>query len=388
MTPRAAILVLDGVGCGAAHDAAQYSDVGSNTLGNIAKAVGGLHLPNLETAGLGRIGEFLGLRRIPNPTAAHGILEPMSAGKDSTTGHWEIAGLTLKVPFPTFPTGFPAEILAEFSKRTGRACIGNVVGSGTTLIDTYGPEHMRSGAWIIYTSADSVFQVAAHEEIVPIDELHRACQIAREMLIAPNNVSRVIARPFVGAPGTFKRTGNRRDFSIQPPATTLLDAIETAGIARTGVGKVDDLFAHRGISGGHTSGNEDGVRRTLEWLREGSGFLFGNLVDFDQLYGHRNDVPGFYKALQDFDNALPALTAALREDDLLFITADHGNDPTTPSTDHARENVPVLAFGPRVRPTAIGRRDTFADLGATVADWLGVNFRGSGRSFLPLVLGK
>jgi phosphopentomutase len=388
MTPRAAIVVLDGVGCGAAHDAATYGDVGSNTLGNVANAVGGMHLPNLETAGLGRIGEFLGLRRIPNPTAAHGILEPRSAGKDSTTGHWEIAGVTLKVPFPTFPKGFPAEVLAEFSRRTGRACVGNVVGSGTTLIDTYGPDHMKSGAWIIYTSADSVFQVAAHEEIVPIDELHRACQVAREMLVAPHNVSRVIARPFVGAPGSFKRTGNRRDFSIQPTETTLLDAIEAAGIARTGVGKVDDLFAHRGISGGHTSGNAEGVQRVAEWLREGSGFLFGNLVDFDQLYGHRNDVPGFYKALQDFDNALPALTAALREDDLLFITADHGNDPTTPSTDHARENVPVLAFGPRVRPTAIGRRDTFADLGATVADWLGLDFRGSGRSFLPLVLGK
>jgi phosphopentomutase len=388
MTPRAAILVLDGVGCGAAHDAAQYGDLGSNTLGNVASAVGGLHLPNLELAGLGRIGEFAGLRRIPNPTAAHGILEPRSAGKDSTTGHWEIAGVTIKTPFPTFPKGFPAEVLAEFARRTGRACLGNVVASGTAIIDTHGPEHMKSGAWIVYTSADSVFQVAAHEEVVPLEELHRACAIAREMLVAPNNVSRVIARPFVGAPGSFKRTGNRRDFSIQPPETTLLDAIEAAGMARTGVGKVDDLFAHRGISGGHTSGNAEGVEKVLNWLGEGSGFLFGNLVDFDQLYGHRNDVPGFYKALRDFDNALPALTAALREDDLLFITADHGNDPTTPSTDHARENVPVLAFGPRVRPTAIGRRDTFADLGATVADWLGLSFRGTGRSFLPLVLGK
>jgi phosphopentomutase len=381
MTARAAILVLDGVGCGAAHDASAYGDRGSNTLANVASAMGGLHLPHLELAGLGRIGEFLGLRRIPNPTAAYGILEPKSAGKDSTTGHWELAGVKVSVPFPT-------EVIAEFSKRTGRPCIGNVVGSGTALIDRFGPEHAKSGAWIVYTSADSVFQVAANEEVVPLAELHKACEVAREMLVAPHNVSRVIARPFIGAPGAFKRTGNRRDFSIQPPDTTLLDALEAAGIPRTWVGKVDDLFAHRGISGGHTSSNAEGVEKVLTWLKQGSGFLFGNLVDFDQLYGHRNDVPGFYKALQDFDKALPALTAALREDDLLFITADHGNDPTTPSTDHARENVPVLAFGPRVRPTAIGRRDTFADLGATVADWLGISFRGSGRSFLPLVLGK
>jgi phosphopentomutase len=388
MTRRAAIIVLDGVGVGAADDAADYGDVGSNTLGNVAKAVGGLALPNLEAAGLGRIGEFAGLRKVPNPTAAHGILEPKSAGKDSTTGHWEIAGVRVSAPFPTYPDGFPTAVIDEFAKRTGRPVIGNVVGSGTALIDRYGDEHGRTGAWIVYTSADSVFQVAANEGVVPLAELHRACEVAREMLVAPHNVSRVIARPFEGTSGNFRRTGNRRDFSVAPPADTLLDALETAGIARTGVGKVDDLFAHRGISGGHTSGNAEGVERVEKWLREGSGFLFANLVDFDQLYGHRNDVPGFYKALRDFDTALPALAASLKEDDLLFITADHGNDPTTPSTDHARENVPVLAFGPAVRPYPIGRRDTFADLGATVADWLGIAFRGTGRSFLPLVLGK
>lgn len=387
MTNRAVILVLDGVGCGAAHDAAAYGDMGSNTLGHVAEAVDGLHLPNLERAGLGHIGDIRGLGRVPNPTAAHGILEPRAAGKDSTTGHWELAGVTVQVPFPTYPSGFPSEVLAEFAKRTGRGCMANVVGSGTDIIDTYGPGHMDSGEWIVYTSADSVFQVAAHEEVVPLDELYRACVIAREILVAPHNASRVIARPFVGAPGSFRRTGNRRDYSIVPPEPTLLDALEAAGIPRTGVGKVDDLFAHRGITGGHTSGNAEGVEMVRQWLEEGSGFLFGNLVDFDQLYGHRNDVPGFYKALRDFDNALPALTAALREDDLLFITADHGNDPTTPSTDHARENVPVLAFGPRVRPSAIGRRGTFADVGATVAEWMGIPFRGSGRSFLPLVLG-
>lgn len=385
---RAAILVLDGVGIGAAPDAAAYGDVGSNTLGNIARAVGGLDLPNLERAGLGRIAQLEGVRQVPQPGAAHGLLEPKSAGKDSTTGHWELAGIRLRQPFPTYPNGFPAEVIAEFAKRTGRAVLGNVVGSGTALIEQFGAEHVRTGAWIVYTSADSVFQIASHEETVPLAELYAACETARALLVAPNNASRVIARPFAGPPGRFARTGNRRDFSVVPPDTTLIDAIATAGFARTGLGKVDDLFAHRGITGGHTSGNAEGIQRLLEWLKGGSGFLFGNLVDFDQLYGHRNDVPGFYKALRDFDAALPAITAALREDDLLFITADHGNDPTTPSTDHARENVPVLAIGPRIRPVAIGRRDTFADVGATVAEWLGLPFRGAGRSFLSLLTGQ
>jgi phosphopentomutase len=385
---RAAILVLDGVGIGAASDAAAYGDVGSNTLGNIARAVGGLHLPNLEHAGLGLIAQLEGMRQMPTPTAAYGLLEPKSAGKDSTSGHWELAGVRLAKPFPTYPGGFPADVIAEFSRRTGRGVIGNVVGSGTALIEQYGAEHVRTGSWIVYTSADSVFQVAAHETTVPLDELYRACETARLMLTAPHNVSRVIARPFAGPDGAFARTGNRRDFSVEPPVETLVDALAAAGIPRTGLGKVDDLFARRGISGGHTAGNAEGAERLLAWLAGGSGFLFGNLVDFDQLYGHRNDTPGFYRALRDFDAALPAITAALREDDLLFITADHGNDPTTPSTDHARENVPVLAFGPRIRPVAIGRRETFADVGATVAEWLGLPFRGSGRSFLALVLGQ
>lgn len=386
MTRRAAILVLDGVGIGAAGDAAAYGDVGSHTLGNIAEAVGGMSLPNLEAAGLGRIAPLKGVRAASHPSAAFGILEPKSAGKDSTTGHWELAGVHLARPFPTYPQGFPADVIAEFARRTGRGVIANVVGSGTALVARFGDEHVRTGSWIVYTSADSVFQIAAHEGVVPLEELYRACETARAMLVAPHNVSRVIARPFAGPAGAYVRTGNRRDFSVEPPSETLVDAIAAAGIDRTGVGKVDDLFARRGIAGGHTSGNVEGVERLRDWLQGGRGFLFGNLVDFDQLYGHRNDTPGFYKALRDFDAALPAITAALREDDLLFITADHGNDPTTPSSDHARENVPVLAFGPRVRPTAIGRRDTFADVGATVADWLGLAYRGAGRSFLSLLV--
>ena len=383
---RAAIVVLDGVGIGAASDAAAYGDVGSNTLANLARAVGGLALPNLQRAGLGGIAPLHGMPGESRPTAAFGLLEPASAGKDSTTGHWEIAGLKLAAPFPTYPAGFPREVLDEFAARTGREVICNEVGSGTDILERWAEAHTRTGAWIVYTSADSVFQVAAHESVVPLAELYAACTTARAMLVPPHDVSRVIARPFTGMPGAWRRTANRRDFSIAPPGETLIDALAAAGIARTGVGKVDDLFARRAIEGGHTTGNPEGISRILDWLRTGNGFLFGNLVDFDQLYGHRNDISGFYKALREFDDALPAITAALHEDDLLFITADHGNDPTTPSTDHARENVPVLALGPRVRPGAIGRRTTFSDVGATVAEWMGLAFRGAGTSFLSMMV--
>lgn len=387
MARRAIILVLDGVGVGEAPDTVAYGDQGSDTLGNLSRAVGGLSLPNLERAGLGRIAPLQGVAAVPRPTGAWGLMEPKSAGKDSTTGHWEIAGLHLAKAFPTYPHGFPPEVVAEFERRTGRPVIGNVVGSGTAILDTYGEEHRRTGAWILYTSADSVFQIAAHEGTIPLAELYAACDTARAMLVAPHDCSRVIARPFVGTPGAWKRTANRRDVSIEPPAETLLDALAAAGIPRNGVGKVDDLFARRALEGGHTRDNAEGVARILDWIRSGpDGLLFANLVDFDQLYGHRNDVPGFYQALRDFDAVLPDLIAALREDDLLFITADHGNDPTTPSTDHSRECVPVLALGARVRPVALGRRATFSDLGATVGEWLGVGFRGRGSSFLPAIV--
>lgn len=388
MAHRAIILVLDGCGIGPAPDTVAYGDQGSDTLGNLSRAIGGLRLPNLERAGLGRIAPLQGVAEVERPTGAWGLMEPKSAGKDSTTGHWEIAGVHIAKAFPTYPHGFPAAVVAEFARRTGRPVIGNVVGSGTAILDTYGEEHQRTGAWILYTSADSVFQIAAHERTIPLAELYAACDIARAMLVAPHDASRVIARPFVGTPGAWKRTVNRRDVSIEPPAETLLDALAAAGIPRNGVGKVDDLFARRGLEGGHSKDNAEGVARILDWIRTGpDGLLFANLVDFDQQYGHRNDVPGFYQALRDFDAVLPDLTAALREDDLLFITADHGNDPTTPSTDHSRECVPVLALGARVRPVALGRRTTFSDLGATVAEWLGVGFRGRGTSFLPAIVG-
>jgi phosphopentomutase len=387
MSKRAIIIVLDGVGIGAAPDAAAYGDVGSNTLGNVARAVGGMRLPNLERAGLGNIAPLAGVAPVDAPHGAWGLLVPASAGKDSTTGHWEIAGVHLARPFPTYPKGFPAALVDEFARRTGRGVIGNIAGSGTDIIDRFGAEQERTGNWILYTSADSVFQVAANEGVVPLAELYAACGIAREMLVAPNEVSRVIARPFVGTAGKYERTKNRRDFSIAPPRETLLDALASAGIRRDGVGKVDDLFAGRAIASRHTASNADGIAAIDEWLRGAeSGLLFANLVDFDQQFGHRNDVPGFYQALREFDAALPSFLAALHEDDLLFITADHGNDPTTPSTDHARECVPLLALGRRVAGVAIGRRETFSDLGATISDWFAVPFAGAGRSFLPALL--
>ena len=382
MTRRVAVIVLDGVGIGAAPDAAEYGDVGSDTLGNIARRVGGLDLPELTAAGLGRIAPLEGVPAVAKPRGAWGAMRPRSAGKDSTTGHWEICGLVLARPFPTYPRGFPSELLEGFSRRTGRGVIGNIAASGTEVIARFGAEHERTGAWIVYTSADSVFQIAAHEGVVPLAELYRACETARAMLVPPHDVSRVIARPFTGAAGAYTRTPNRRDFSIQPPAETLLDALAAANVPRVGVGKVDDLFAGRGITSRHGASNADGITAITEALDTmPSGFLFANLVDFDQLWGHRNDVAGFHQGLRAFDRALPSLERLLHEDDVLFLTADHGNDPTTPSTDHARERVPLLALGPRVRPTALGERATFADLGATVAELFGLPFRGAGTSF-------
>ena len=377
------IIVLDGVGVGEAPDAAEYGDAGSDTLGNLARAVGGLELPNLEALGLGRIRPIAGLAPVEHPLAAWGTMRPRSAGKDSTTGHWEIAGIRLAAPFPTFPRGFPGSLLREFERRTGREVVGNLAGSGTDVIERFGPVHEHTGAWIVYTSADSVFQVAAHEQIVPLEELYRACRLAREILVPPHDVSRVIARPFVGHVGAYTRTKNRRDFSIAPPAETLLDALAARGVVTRGIGKIDDLFASRGVTAEHPVDNVAGLAAIDRALAEmEGGLLFANLVDFDQAWGHRNDVPGFYEGLRALDRAVPKLQAGLREDDLLFLTADHGNDPTTPSTDHSRECVPLLALGPRVRPCALGERETFADLGATVADWLGSEFRGCGTSFL------
>jgi len=390
MTKRAAIIVLDGLGIGPAPDTAQYGDAGSDTLGNVARAVGGLKLPNLEQLGLGKCREGFvipGLAPGVRSIAAFGVAQPASAGKDSTTGHWEICGVLLKKAFRTYPQGFPVALLDEFARRTGRGWLGNKTASGTAIIDELGAEHQRSGKWIVYTSADSVFQVAAHEGTVPLDELYRACMVAREILIGEHAVSRVIARPFEGTAGDYRRTSHRKDFSIPPVGTTLLDRLAEAGVPRVGIGKVDDLFAARNISSEHTPTNGDAYRlieRALETLE--TGFVFVNVIEFDQTWGHRNDVSGFHEGLKELDAWLPRLLSRLRSDDLVMLTADHGNDPTTPSTDHSREVVPLLVVGPKVKPRGLGIRQTFADLGQTVAEYFGVPRLAAGTSFLRDVL--
>jgi phosphopentomutase len=380
---RVALIVLDGLGIGPAPDTAAYGDEGSDSLGNVARAVGGLRLPNLERLGLGRCRPIAGLSPDARPVAAHGVALPRSAGKDSTTGHWELCGIVLERPFPTYPQGFPPEVLAEFTRRTGRGVLGNRTASGTAIIDELGETHQRTGDWIVYTSADSVFQVAAHEETVPLEELYAACVAARALLDGPHAVSRVIARPFEGAPGEYRRTARRKDFSLPPPGVTLLDALAGAGVPRVGIGKVDDLFAGRHIASEHPHDNAGAYRlieQALATLER--GLVFVNVIDFDQTWGHRNDVPGYVEGLRALDAWIPRLEALTREDDLIILTADHGNDPTTPSTDHSREAVPILCFGPRVRPVALGERATFADIGATVASAFGVGPLAAGTSFL------
>ena len=382
MPRRAAIVVLDGLGIGAAHDAAAYGDAGSNTLGNVLARAERIELPNLGKLGLGNCAP-IPLAPDPQPLAATGTAQPVSAGKDSTTGHWELCGIVLERPFPTYPDGFPAPLLEEFSQRTGRGVLGNHTASGTAVLERYGAEHQATGKWIVYTSADSVFQVAAHEETVPLAELYAGCAVAREILAPPHGVSRVIARPFVGEPGGYVRTPNRKDLSLEPPGRTLLDVLEEAGIPRLGVGKVDDLFAGRGITSRHTATNAEAYRLIREGLGAGDwGLMLANVIEFDQTWGHRNDVAGFLGGLLELDRALPALLSACQPEDLIIFTADHGNDPTTPSTDHARERVPVLVYGPRVRAVSVGERRTFADVGQTVAEFLGVAPLAAGRSFL------
>lgn len=382
---RAAIIVLDGLGIGPASDTAAYGDAGSDTLGNVARTVGGLRLPNLEKLGLGKDRAIAGLSPEVTPTAAHGVAIPASPGKDSTTGHWEICGVLLERAFRTYPKGFPVPLLDEFARRTGRGggWLGNTAASGTAIIAELGEEHQRTGKWIVYTSADSVFQVAAHEATVPLAELYKACAIAREMLMGDHAVSRVIARPFEGKPGDYRRTAHRKDFSIAPVGTTLLDELAEAGVERVGIGKVDDLFAGRNITSEHTPTNGDAYRlieQALDTLE--TGFVFVNVIEFDQTWGHRNDVAGFHEGLKELDAWLPRLLKRLRPDDLVIFTADHGNDPTTPSTDHSREVVPVLVLGPKVKPVALGTRRTFADMGQTVAEFFGVTPLAAGTSFL------
>jgi len=379
---RAALIVIDGLGMGAAPDSAAYGDAGSDTLGNVARAVGGFRLPNLERLGLGCCRPLLGMS-CRAPTAAHGVALPASPGKDSTTGHWEICGLILERPFPTYPHGFPEELLAEFSRRTGRGVLGNRPASGTAILAELGALHQRTGSWIVYTSADSVFQIAAHEETIPLAELYRGSEIARALLDGPHRVSRVIARPFRGTPGAYERTANRRDFSVAPMRDTLLDRLAARGVARVGIGKVDDLFAGRNITSRHTATNQaafDLIEAALDAID--AGLVFVNVIEFDQTWGHRNDVLGFHEGLKALDAWLPRLVQRVRGGDLVIVTADHGNDPTTASTDHSREAVPILAFGLGTRPAHLGERGTFADIGATLAEYFDAAPLPVGRSFL------
>ncbi|MBC7106012.1 MAG: phosphopentomutase [Firmicutes bacterium] len=386
---RVVLMVLDGVGVGELPDAGRYGDAGSNTLVHTARAAGGLRVPNLNRLGLGRIIPGAGLEWVPAPAGCYGRMAERSPGKDTMTGHWEMAGLVLDRPFPVYPHGFPEEVIRPFEERIGRRVLGNRPASGTAVIEELGREHLATGRPIVYTSADSVFQIAAHEDVIPVEELYRMCRIARELLVGEHAVGRVIARPFTGTPGAFRRTPRRRDFTLPPPRPTVLDGLAARGLDVVAVGKVADIFAGRGITRAlPAAGNAELFGRTLEALSGlRSGLVLTNLVDFDTLYGHRNDAPGFAAALEDFDRRLPALLSALTEADLLFVTADHGCDPTTPSTDHSREYVPLLVYGPGVRAGVdLGTRETFADLGATLGAIFGVEVP-AGTPFLADITG-
>jgi phosphopentomutase len=384
---RVVWIVLDSVGIGEMPDAADYGDAGSDTLGNIARQRG-LHLPNLGRLGLGNIRPLAGVAPAAEPMASFGRCALASPGKDTTTGHWEMVGIHLERPLPLYPHGFPREIMEEFERRVGRSTLGNCPASGTEIIRELGAEHMRTGSPIVYTSADSVFQIAAHEEVIPLWELYRMCEIARQILRGPHEVGRVIARPFLGSPGSFTRTVNRKDYAVPPPRGMLLDRLEDAGVSVYSVGKIFEVFLGHGI-GGHvkTVSNADGMARTLAALEtEPSGLIFVNLVDFDMLYGHRNDVEGYGRALEEADAWLPSLLDKLTAGDLLLLTADHGCDPTTPSTDHSREYVPLLAYAPRrPRGSDLGVRSSLSDIGQTVAENFGVQIM-KGTSFLSEII--
>jgi phosphopentomutase len=385
--PRVTWIVLDSVGIGAMPDAAAYGDVGSDTLGNIDRRRA-LHLPNLAKLGLGNLKPLPSVAPVERPSAAFGRCALASPGKDTTTGHWEMVGIHLAKPFPLYPRGFPPEIMDEFERRIGRGTLGNYAASGTEIIQALGQEHMRTGKPIVYTSADSVFQVAAHEEVIPLWELYKICETAREILRGPFEVGRVIARPFIGKPDAFTRTPNRHDYAVPPPPGMLLDQLDAKQVRVFSVGKIFDVFLGHGIQDSEkTKDNADGMAKTLEALGElDGGLIFTNLVDFDQLYGHRNDVEGYATALEQFDAWLPSLYGKLTGDDLLILTADHGCDPTTPSTDHSREYVPLIAYRPRKQEGLdLGLRSTLSDIGQTVAENFGTKIS-EGTSFLGAII--
>jgi phosphopentomutase len=371
---RVIIIVLDSAGIGELPDAAEYGDEGSNTLGNIAAAVPGFSLPNLEKLGLGNIDGIVGFKAAEEPLGCFGKMAERSVGKDTTTGHWELAGITLRKPFPVYPEGFPGDLVERFEKAIGTKTLGNYPASGTVIIKELGQQHVKTGYPIIYTSADSVFQIAAHEDVIPVQRLYEICRTAREILTGEHAVGRVIARPFTGSDGNYTRTANRRDFSLEPPEKTLLDHVKEAGLEVKAVGKIDDIFAGRGITQSiHVKDNMEGVDKTIGFIKERfSGLIFANLVDFDMYYGHRNDPEGYARALEEFDGRVPEIIDTMARQDILFITADHGCDPTTVSTDHSREYVPLLIYGKEIRiGVNLGTRKTFSDLAQTTAEYLG-----------------
>lgn len=383
------VIVLDSVGIGELPDAIKFGDKGAHTLGHILETVPGTKLPNLQKLGLGNIADLPHMEPAAAPAAYYGKMAEISSGKDTMTGHWELMGLKIETPFQTYPDGFPRDLIARFEQETGRKVIGNKPASGTEILVELGEEHMKTGAWIVYTSADSVFQIAAHEEVIPLDELYRACEIARRLTLEPeHSVGRVIARPFVGQPGDFKRTPNRHDYAVTPPEPTVLNALKNAGRDVVSVGKINDIFSGEGITSSFpTKSNRHGIDETIRLMAEPfNGLLFTNLVDFDSLYGHRRDPEGYARALEEFDASVPDLLERVGERDLLVITADHGNDPVHAGTDHTREYVPLLVYGKGLTsPDSLGVRGTYADLAATIADNFGVHATEHGKSFLNLL---
>ncbi len=384
---RAIIIVLDSVGIGQAADAANYGDIGANTLLHTL-TISNTALPNLQKMGLGNIFPLPTVPPNPKPRAAFGAMAPKSSGKDTTSGHWEICGIILPKPMPTYPQGFPNHIIQAFCSATGRGYLGNKVASGVKIIEELGAKHMASGNFIIYTSADSVFQIAAHEDIIPLNELYAACQIARDILQGEHGVGRVIARPFKGDIGNFSRTENRHDYSLLPPSGNLLSNLQAQNLPVASIGKIKDIFAGQAISHSFIAhNNQESLAGIMQALQDiDHGLIFANLVDFDMLYGHRNNIEGYAQALLEFDQFLPQILSQIKEDDLLFITADHGNDPSFPGTDHNRENVPLIAYSPKIKAGDLGLLNSFADLGATIADYLKVKPPTAGNSFLDKII--
>jgi len=385
---RVVLIVMDSVGMGELPDAKKYNDEGSNTIGNISKHVKNFSMPNLEKLGIGNIDGMVGPKRVERAEGCYGRMAERSAGKDTTTGHWEIAGLELTRPFPVYPDGFPESVIKEFEASIGRKVLGNVVASGTEIIKKLGEQHVQTGYPIVYTSADSVFQIAAHEDVIPVEELYEMCMKARNILIGEHAVGRVIARPFTGSPGNFVRTDRRRDFSLKPIGKTILDFAVENNYEVKAVGKIEDIFGGQGITEAvHTHDNNDGVNQTLRFInQEFEGIIFTNLVDFDMLYGHRNNPEGYAEALMEFDGRIPEIINSLKDDDILIITADHGCDPITESTDHSREYVPLLVYGKKLKQNVnLGTRKTFSDVAATISDILEISADVKGESFYEMI---